>query len=336
MFKPKYTITTKVITNLNEIERLYGRLEGMKIPKQLLLNLKRTNLIQSSYASNSLEGNPLSQAEVTNLLLNDRIPINRNEKEMANYFTILKGMDDRVSRPLDITQILNIHKDLMTGVSDKIKGRIRNRKIVVGSRGMSRALIIKHSPPFHDRSSIKHSLSDLTQWLDKSKEVPILKAGIFHHQFVYIHPFEDGNGRVCRLLTALILLKHNYLINKYFVLDDYYDVDRELYSDSLHTADSGNKTQWLEYFTDGVKYSLQGSLGMIETGLSKLTFNIRPTRKEQEVIEIMQKYREMNSADLAKELQITRQQAFNLLKSLTEKGYLEKRGATKNSYYVLK
>jgi Fic family protein len=337
MFKPKYTITSKIITNINEIERLYGRLEGMKVPQQLLLNLERTNLIRSSYASNSIEGNPLSWAEVTNLLLNDRIPINKDEKEVVNYFKILKRIDDRLSKPLDIPQILDIHKELMTGVSDAIKGKIRNRKIVIGSRGMNNAVIIKHNPPFHNRLLIQRSLSDLTEWFNKSKEIPVvLKAGIFHHQFVFIHPFEDGNGRVCRLLTALIFLKHHYLINKYFVLDDYYDIERELYSNSLHSADSGNKTKWLEYFTDGVKYSLQGSLGRIETGLSKLTFNIRPTQREQDVLKVLQKYREINSSDLVKELQISRQQAFNLLKSLTNKGYLEKRGTTKNSYYVLK
>jgi len=173
-------------------------------------------------------------------------------------------------------------------------------------------------------------------WLPKAQESPILKTGIFHHEFVYIHPFEDGNGRVCRLLTALIFLRHNYLINKYFVLDDYYDIDRELYSDSLHSADSGDKTKWLEYFTDGVKYSLQSALGRIETGLSRLTFDLRPTPKEQEVLGIIQKYRQISSSDLVKEFKITRQQAFNLLKSLTEKGYVEKKGSTKSSYYELK
>ncbi len=186
------------------------------------------------------------------------------------------------------------------------------------------------------KSQIKEAILELINWLQKTKELPILKTGIFHHQFVYIHPFEDGNGRVCRLLTSLIFLKHNYLINKYFVLDDYYDIDRIQYSDKLHSADTGNQTQWLEYFTDGVKYSLQSALGKVETGLTKLTFDMRPTSKEQNVLEIIQKYRELTSQDLTKELHISRQQAFNLLKSLTEKGYIEKKGSTKNSYYILK
>lgn len=336
MLNPKFSLTPKLLTNLTEIERFYGQLEGIRIPQQLQLNLERTNLIQSSYASNSIEGNPLSVGEVTNLILNDRVPTNRSEKEVLNYFSILKQLDSKTTDPFSVSLILNIHKELLTGVDDEIKGQIRNVPIVVGRRQIDQPIIIKHNPPFHDRINIENSLNDLTKWLISTKDSPILQAGIFHHEFVYLHPFEDGNGRVCRLSTALILLSHNYQINKYFVLDDYYDIDRELYSDSLHSADSGDKTTWLEYFTDGVKYSLQSALGRVQEGLTKLTLDVRPSPREQEALEIAKQYKEITSADLVRELKITRQQAFNLLKALSEKGFLDKKGTTKNSYYVLK
>lgn len=336
MFKPQYLLTQQLLQDINTIERLYGRLEGITIPQQLYLSLERDNLIQSSYASNSIEGNPLSRAEVTNLLLNDRIPVNRSEKEVVNYFTILKGLEKQTEKPFNVHTILEIHNELMTGVDDEIGGRIRDKKIVVGNYDGNNRLIIKHDPPFHKPEEIEQALKNLLEWVENSPESPIVKSGVFHHQFVYIHPFEDGNGRVCRLLTALIFLKHKYLINKYFVLDDYYDIDKHLYSDNLHTADSGDATQWLKYFIDGIKYSLQSSLGKIESGLSKLTFDVRPSAREQEALELAQRYKEINSADLAKELGVSRQQAFNLLKSLTEKGFIEKKGSTKSSFYILK
>jgi Fic family protein len=336
MFKPNYLVTPKLLNNINEIERLYGRLEGMKVPQSLLLNLKRDNLITSSYASNSIEGNPLSQAVVTNLLLNDLVPVNLDEKEVVNYFQILKNLEKRAKESLDIDQILSIHNELMTGVDDEIKGKIREKEIVVGNRGLNGEIFVKHNPPFHDAISIKNALKELTEWTEKSQEPAILKAGIFHHQFVYIHPFVDGNGRTCRLATALILLKYHYLINKYFVLDDYYDIDRDNYSDSLHLADKGNQTEWLEYFTDGVKYSLQSALSRIETGINQLSFDLRPSPRESDALKIIQKYRQVKTADLVRELKITRQQAFNLLKALTEKGYIEKKRTTKDSYYIIK
>lgn len=336
MFKPNYLVTLKLLNSINEIERLYGRLEGMNAPQNLLLNLQRDNLIASSYASNSIEGNPLSQAAVTNLLLNDRIPVNRDEKEVVNYFQILKTLEKRVKEPLILDQILTIHAELMIGVDDKIKGKIRNKEIVVGNRGINGEIFIKHNPPFHDIFSIKKALEELTEWVEKSEEQPILKAGLFHHQLVYIHPFEDGNGRTCRLTTALIFLKYHYLINKYFVLDDYYDIDRNNYSDSLHSADQGDQTEWLEYFADGVKFSLQSALGRIETGMNQLSFDMRPSPREMDALRIIQKYRQIKTADLVRELKITRQQAFNLLKALIIKKYIEKRGSTKDSYYNIK
>jgi len=336
MFSPKFTLTPKLLTNLTEIERYYGQLEGIRIPQQLQLNLERTNLIQSSYASNSIEGNPLSVGEVTNLILNDRVPTNRSEKEIFNYFSILKQLDKKKNDPFSLSLILDIHSELLNGINDKIKGQIRNVPIVVGRRQIDQPIIIKHNPPFHDQSGIKNALKDLAEWASSTKDSPVLSAGIFHHEFVYLHPFEDGNGRTCRLLTALILLSHNYQINKYFVLDDYYDIDRLLYSDSLHSADSGDKTIWLEYFTDGVKYSLQSALSKVKEGIAKLSFDVRPSPREQEALEIAKQYKEIISADLVRELKITRQQAFNLLKSLSEKGFLDKKGTTKNSYYVLK
>ncbi len=336
MFQPKYSVTPKLLNTINEIERLYGRLEGMKIPQSLLLNLQRNNLIESSYASNSIEGNPLSQAAVTNLLLNDRVPVNRDEKEVVNYFQILKTLENRVKEQIDMDQVLAIHTQLMVGVDEEIKGQIRDKAIVVGNRDIHGEVFIKHNSPFHDKSSIATALLELTEWVQKSEELPIFKAGVFHHQFVYIHPFEDGNGRTCRLMTALIFLKHHYLINKYFVLDDYYDIDKNNYSDSLHSADRGDATEWLEYFTDGVKFSLQSALGRIETGINQLSFDMRPSPREMDALQVIQKSRQINTADLVKELKITRQQAFNLLKALTEKRYIEKKGSTKDSYYIIK
>lgn len=336
MFKPQYKLSVNLMQNINTIERIYGQLEGMKIPQSLLLNLERDNLIQSSYASNRIEGNPLSLPEVTNLLLSDRVPVNRDEKEVANYFNILKTLDSEATLPFNLNLILKIHASLMTGVKTEIAGKIRERAVVVGKRGPNHELIIKHNPPCHAKSEIEKYLKDLLIWHEQTEDMPIIKAGIFHHQFVYIHPFEDGNGRACRLLTALIFLKNRYLINKYFVLDDYYDVNRDEYSDNLHSADSGDATKWLEYFTEGVKYSLKSAFVKIEDGLTRVKFDLRLTKKEIGALSIIKSYKEATSTDLSRELKVTRQQAFNLLQSLIEKGYVLKMGSTKNSYYIVK
>jgi len=339
VFKPQYTISQKLLQNLTQSERLYGQLEALKIPKTVELDLERKNEIQSSYISNSIEGNPLSLPEVTNLLLEERIPVNRDEKEVYNYFQILKNLKSYPNEHLSMETVLKIHKDLMNGVNDKIAGQVRDKAIIVGkyqTESGKVTLQVKHNPPAHKKNDIEKLLHELFDWTNKSNDPIIIKAGTFHHQFVYIHPFEDGNGRTCRLLTALLFARSNYFINKYFVLDDYYDIDRPAYSDALHSADQGRKTEWLEYFSDGVKYSLQSALSRVKNALNTLKVSQRPTTREKEVLELLQKYQEMTSVDIAKNLDISRQQAHSLLASLVEKGLVDKKGSTKSSYYFLK
>lgn len=335
MINTKYKLSKKILENISSIERFYGQLESQVVPKELILNLEKHNLVKSSFFSNSIEGNPLSQEEVTNLILGDRVPANRDEKEVRNYFDILKSIGKQYSS-LDLETILLIHKQLLTGVEDKISGEIRDRKVVVGNPTKDGTVVIKHEPPKHTKKEVENLLKELIDWTNTSEELPILKTGIYHHEFVYIHPFVDGNGRTCRLTTTLLLENLGYKINKYFILDDYYDIDRIMYSDSLHSADSGDKTLWLEYFTDGVKYSLQSALAKIDEGLRNISFDIRPTKREKDVLDLIQKYKEITSSDVSEKLEISRQQAFNLLNSLVSKGYLGKKGSTKNSFYTLK
>lgn len=339
MFKPKYNLSNKLLQNIARVERLYGQLEGLKLPQALQLNLERDNLLYSSYASNSIEGNPLSLPEVTNLLLDDRIPVNRDEQEVRNYFDILKKLKVQAKGEIGLKLILGFHRQLMSKVDDNIAGKIRQKKVVVGKYIKIKGKIsidIKHEPPFHEQENIEQALHSLIKWHEKEKNIPaVIKIGIFHHQFVFIHPFIDGNGRVCRLLSALLFLKEGYLINKYFVLDDYYDIDRLQYSDRLHSADYGDQTEWLEYFTDGIKYSLQSSLAKAKQAINKVAVVKRLTRKEQKVFEILQESDEITSNELSRMLKVSRQQSHNLLRALVGKGYAEKKGGTKASYYKL-
>ena len=278
----------------------------------------------------------MSLPEVTNLLLGDRIPVNRDEKEVKNYFEILEMLPDWTERELTSEAALDVHKRLMTGVKDEIAGVVRDSAVVVGGLDVTGKIRIQHEPPHHKSGEILLAMDQLFEWLNGA-DIPVpLKAGIWHHQFVYIHPFVDGNGRACRLLTALIFLKGSYEINKYFVLDDYYDIDRTQYSQKLHTADGGDKTEWLEYFTDGVKYSLQGALAKARNAISTLAVSQQPTPREQEVLKVFSDIEEVNSGIVASKLGVTRQQAHKLLQSLVKRGLIEKHGSTKSSYYKLK
>ncbi|MGI5827672.1 MAG: Fic family protein [Patescibacteria group bacterium] len=339
MFQPKYTLTNKLFSNVATSERLYGQIEALRLPEKLHLNLKRKNLVESAYYSNKIEGNPMTLPEVTNLLLDSRVPVNRDEKEVANYFDMLEKLNEYTETSITTDFVANIHGRLFTNIHEKA-GEFRNEIVAVGrytGEGDNVSFKVKHLPPFHAQSEIRQALGELLDWVNHQQELPIvIKAGIFHHEFVYIHPFEDGNGRVCRILSALQFLKANYRINKYFILDDYYDLDRIQYSDMLHSADEGDKTQWLEYFSDGVKYSLQSALAKAQNAVRTLKIAERPTAKERVVLTMMTKQPEITSKEVSQNLGVSRQQAHNLLSSLVEKGLVERKGTTKSSYYMLK
>lgn len=338
MFTPKYQLTQKLFLTIAAVERLYGQIEGLKVPKKLELNLTRKNMIQSAYASNRIEGNPLSEAEVTNLLLDDRVPVNRDEKEVANYFEILQHLDMYAQNDITLKTVTDLHKKLMSGV-DKAAGDIRNVQVVVGryqKEGGDASLRVKHNPPYHTIGEIQKSLQELLTWANSDDMTAVIRAGIFHHHFVYIHPFEDGNGRVCRILTALLFMKAGYMINKYFILDDYYDIDRQMYSDMLHSADSGDKTVWLEYFSEGVQHSLRSAIARFKHAMTTLKFEDQPTPKESEVLRILEREHELTAHRVAESMHVSRQQAHALLRALVDKGLVEKKGITKKSYYVMK
>lgn len=343
MFEPKFSYTPQIVNQLATIERLYGQLLGEKLIPSLALKLAEANQILATHYSTSIEGNPLSTRDVTNIVLGDQIPTTKSEKEVKNYFSVLNKVALLAKKYTPITTQLTkqLHHELMRGIEDKDLGEFRNGPVFVGHKTKVK-VVVKHEPPFHKKEEIEQALSNVYDWLSKTDQLhPLIKAGILHHQFAFIHPFFDGNGRLARILTAYYLLLRQYEVTKYFILDDYYDIDRQLYSDTLHTADQGDRTKWLEYFLDGIANSLQAAFSRVEE-LKKSRLEqemgekrVLVTSREEEVLQIVIDKKAIKSSDIQEILEVTRQQAHNLLSSLVKKGLLQKFGKTKTSYYKL-
>ncbi len=342
MFKPTFSLTFRMLNSLSTIERLYGSLVSQKLIPSLSLRLSEENQILATHYSTSIEGNPLSPQDVTNIILGDKVPTTKSEQEVKNYFRVLNHLFTLVREgqaiTTDITEIL--HKQLMEDIM-RGGGKFRSGPVFVGHKAAGE-LVVKHNPPFHSGKEIAAALKELYDWLGKEDEVhPLLKAGILHHQFAYIHPFFDGNGRMARIMTTYFLLLKKYEVTKFFILDDFYDIDRYLYSDSLHTADKGDSTQWLEYFLEGIANSLQASLARIQeltySSLDDVTGEKRVlvSSREEEVLQIVIDKKAVKTSDIEKAFGVTRQQAHALLFSLVKKGLLTKYGKTKTSYYKL-
>jgi len=343
MFSPKFSFTPQIINYLTLIERLYGQLTSESLIPSLTLKLSQENQILATHYSTSIEGNPLSPMDVTNIILNDQIPVTKSEKEVKNYFAVLNTIFimSKKKEPMTTDLTKKLHHELMKDIEKKDLGAFRDSGVFVGHRTQTE-IVVKHNPPFHTAKEIENALTELFDWvMGDDPTHPLIKAGIMHHQFVYIHPFLDGNGRIARILTAYYLLLKHYEVTKFFILDDYYDIDRHLYSDTLHLADNGDETDWLAYFLEGIAHSLQAAIARINelknTRFEEVTGEKRVlvTAREEEVLQIVLNKKAVKTTDVQKELEVSRQQAHSLLSSLVKKDILQKFGKTKTSYYKL-
>jgi Fic family protein len=343
MLDPKFTFTSKIVNELSSIERLYGQLMTEELIPSLTLKLSQENQILATHYSTSIEGNPLTPREVTNIILNDQIPVTKSEKEVKNYFSVINKIFILAKKNVPISNdlIKSLHHELMNDIQKKDLGKFRNGPVFVGHK-TKLEIVVKHNPPYHTEKEIEEALSNLISWFSKNNDLhPLVKAGIFHHQFAFIHPFFDGNGRMARILTTYYLLLKQYEVVKFFILDDYYDIDRQLYSDMLHTADNSEETNWLEYFLEGIVYSLQAAMSRIneykKSNFDEITGEKRVlvTTREEDVLNIVIDKKAVKTSDVLDLLSVSRQQAHSLLSSLVKKGLLKKYGSTKTSYYKL-
>lgn len=343
MYAPRFRYTPTLVNELSIIERLYGQILSENLIPSLSLKLLQENQILATHHSTSIEGNPLSPRDVTNIILNDQIPVTKSEKEVKNYFEALNKISVLARKHTPITTELTtqLHHEIMNGIEEKDLGKFRNGPVFVGHRTKVE-VVVKHNPPYHSEIDIEKALANVYEWLKKEEQThPLLKAGILHHEIAYIHPFFDGNGRVARVLTSYYLLLKQYDVTKFFILDDFYDIDRLLYSDTLHTADKGDKTEWLEYFLEGIAYSLQSAIARINSLRKKNLEDIEGesrvlvTSREEEVLQIVLDKKAVKTSDIVEILNVSRQQSHALLSSLVKKRLLEKFGSTKSSYYKL-
>jgi Fic family protein len=202
--------------------------------------------------------------------------------------------------------------------------------------------VAEYIPP--KTKDVPRLVSEFLNWLnsDKIKNInPVILAGIVHYEIARIHPFIDGNGRTARLMAALILYRSGFDHRRFFALDDFYDENRQAYYDALKTvqASKGDITQWLEYFTDGVLYSINKVKDFIEKiGLSPKIEGgerIELTQKQIKILERIQEKSKVSNKELRDMFGITRQAMLKEISKLIDAKLIELVGKGRNAYYKI-
>lgn len=345
MYQPKFTYTSSIVVKIGLIERLYANLKLEKIIPSISLKLTQENQALATHHSTSIEGNPLTAQEVTNIILGETVPTTKSEVEVKNYFNALNYISviTKENKQLSLDLIKKLHRLTINHEKAKQPGKLRDSMVIVGHRNLN-GIVVKHNPPAHSAKNIAKFLENIFNYLNLPTDIsPLILAGILHHEIVYIHPFLDGNGRIARLLTSYYMLVKGYEVTKYFILDDYYDIDRLEYSDKLHSADNEDKTIWLDYFLEGIVNSLQAAQSRVDSLMDENLEMIKGeknrifvTPREEDVLQLIINLKNIKTSDIVNRLKITRQQAQFLLKKLVDKSIIQKIGITKSSYYNLK
>jgi Fic family protein len=342
MFEPRCTITPKLLANIKKIGILAADLNNRRFPGIVMVKLEQAAREMSACSSTGIEGNPLSLTEVKRIIRNNPQNISNSEREVLNYNNALETFGNIIENntlKFNLNLILQIQGCIIKGLSNSDNtGKLRNEPVFVNDPATGKPVYL---PP--DHQDVPGLMNDLIKFCVKNKEEldPLIVAGIFHKQFVIIHPFTDGNGRTARLTSKILLAGmgldtfnlfsfenyYNRNVTQYFknvgVFGNYYDIREKV-----------DFTAWLEYFTDGIIDEFLRVARLLEAEtLTPASFLKLHHRQIIDQIEKIGFITDRDYAGITDRAKPTRNKDFN---KLIELGLIERLGKGKATYYKLK
>ena len=334
----KVTLTNEILRYITEIEQNRYKVSSVKLSKTVMNKLRKNSKKKSSYASNKIEGNPLSEKQVDEVIESDgRKHYLKPEQEVRNYFLALNYLEEKVSKKekLSMKLILDVQKLVEKGASkEKIGLRGPMPPGVLFAVNDSKTGNPDYIPP--EYCDIPGLLNELVEYVNTTDDHPLIVAAVVHYQLVTIHPFEDGNGRTARLLSGYIMDLNGYGFNGIGSLEEYFAYDIDEYYESiqmglpaLYYSGRDNPPHpeiWINYFLRMVKlYSgkvcdlqLASEEEDITGGLSFLK------GKEKELLQFLIKnYKgEFTPIEVSRKLSVTNKTIINRLMVLVKNGFV--------------
>lgn len=342
MFKPKYAITDKLLSNIKQVNSLVNQLNNKRFPNVVLFELERTAREVSSYASTSIEGNPLPLTEVKKVLKNVPQNARQSEKEVLNYNKALEYLDKNIDSgkiKISLQLILQIHKFVMQDLLSKSDiGAFRQKPVVVNNPLTGKTVYLP--PDVKDVRSLMEELVNFASLSSKNIDNLII-SGIFHKQMVLIHPFMDGNGRTTRLATKVILAQMGLNTFNLFSFENYYNKNVTRYFETVGEAgdyyELKNKidfTNWLEYFTEGIIDELL----RVQKILPNVAISPESELKDyhQRILEFIRQKGFIKDSDYAKLTDRAKATRALDFQKLIDLGLIGRKGKGRATYYILK
>ncbi len=234
----------------NEIISLLTRIYEYKGRQELYLNQKPSVLeklveiakIQSVETSNKIEGIRTSQSRMGKLLSDKTSPKNRDEEEILGYRDVLNTIHENYEYiSLNSNHILQLHRDLYKYSGSSIGGKYKNVQNEVQEELLTGEKIVRFMTlaPFETPFAIDSICENFNFEIEKNDVDALILIPVFIHDFLCIHPFNDGNGRMSRLLTTLLLYKNGYAVGKYISLESKIEKNKSKYYSTLEKSGRG-------------------------------------------------------------------------------------------------
>ncbi len=322
-YQPPFTVSAKAISMIAEISALIERY-AIRLEQHDALKLRKANKIKTIQSSLAIEGNTLSEGQVTDILDGKKVvaPL-REIQEVRNAiatYDLFSQLD-----PFSVSDLLKAHGVMMSALVDEA-GKFRR-----GGVGVFAGKQAVHIAPPAER--VPTLIADLFSWLKNAEDHLLIRSCVFHYEFEFIHPFADGNGRMGRLWQSLILARLNPVFQHLPVETMVHDNQQRYYQVINASTESGNSGIFIDFMLQELLQALKlhqapltgGVIGGVIGGVN-----------QQDVFEFIRRNPGLRANAIAAGLSISERSVERHVKRLKEENVIEFRGAPRNGGYYQK
>lgn len=330
----------------SEILGYVAQIHEYKGKQQVLLKQRPLELerlveiakIQSTEASNEIEGIRTTNTRLKQLCADKTTPRTRDEREIMGYRDVLNTIHENYEYiPLRSRYILQLHRDLYRYSEKGIGGSFKNTQNYISAtdRLGNTFVLFTPLPPYETPEAIDMICDSYNRVLDTQEIDPLILIPVVIHDFLCVHPFSDGNGRMSRLLTTLLLYRSGYHVGKYISLESKIAKNKDLYYDALETSQGG----WYENTDDPTPF-IKYLLSVILTAYRELDERLELVGDKSPAIEVVRRTVESKLGKFTKtdilELCPTlgKTSVESSLKKLVDQGVLTQHGKGRATFYT--
>ncbi len=347
---PILQTTQEMLTLIAAIDEFKGEWRALgNLGLETLRTLRRIATIESAGSSTRIEGAKLSDSEVEQLVgrLGKESFQSRDEQEVAGYAYVMESIqtvwsDLRISESI----LLQLHRDLLrySNKDERHRGQwknLDNHVAAFDAKGMQIGIVFKTASPFETPMLMER----LLEWHAKEENDPVLhpllRIAVFNVVFLAIHPFQDGNGRLSRVLTNLMLLRAGYAYASYSSLESVIEQNKEAYYLALRRTQTSFETTadwepWLLFFLRSLKSQIGRLRECLENAPSPPSESDLPSELSLMALRLLKLLKErkaLSVGDAAKVLAANRNTLKGKFAELTDKGYAELHGKGRGAHY---